>query len=286
MRVKSDIYTEMRGRLGGQTIRNNLFGKVLAPVTASTQPNTPKQIENRESFKNASLAWAAVDPAEQIEWKNYASSMYEPAQPKPDTVYSGRMAFQSLNTIKNNLVKTFANMDAPQTVTVKWNTTNMTGSIITPNSNIPSDKLNALLTDKSGTEATIIASNIAIDSTALTATVTMQLNKAFELDANDVINYDGLTRIFAVFLSTEIPTMSTTPTRTLSRMLACTGKITANTGIALTASQEISFVIPITEDQYSVKKGIAKNQMFVASFVIMDEHGQQKILFQKKIAVN
>lgn len=103
-RALSQVYTIIRGSVGGLTYTANQFHQIVVRArTAPVQPGTPPQTLIRSAFNDASITWKLLTPAQRISWANYATTAIFPG-PLGDYTVPGRsimMAGFSLATYLN-----------------------------------------------------------------------------------------------------------------------------------------------------------------------------------------
>ncbi len=72
----SQIYTVIRGSVGGITYTANQFAGLIARAkTAPVNPNTSKQTAIRSAFANASTLWVQLSQIERDLWNDYADTL-------------------------------------------------------------------------------------------------------------------------------------------------------------------------------------------------------------------
>lgn len=92
-RFLSQVYTGIRGSVGGVTYLSNQYHQLIARArTAPVQPNTNNQGLVRGAFEDASSLWLSQSPANRLLWEAYADTVSYAGPLGPYTV-PGRQVF-------------------------------------------------------------------------------------------------------------------------------------------------------------------------------------------------
>jgi len=75
MKFSSPTFSAASGSMGGTTYARNRYGQYTRKRSVPVQPNSPKQVEAREAFRDSVVAWASLPAATREAWKNYAEQV-------------------------------------------------------------------------------------------------------------------------------------------------------------------------------------------------------------------
>lgn len=96
-RVKSHLFSIMRGSVGGITYFANQFHQILARHrTSPVDPSTTRQGQVRQSFGSASVLFEALTRPQQSSWQDYASTLSYPNPMGPIQVPGRQVAVGNL----------------------------------------------------------------------------------------------------------------------------------------------------------------------------------------------
>lgn len=96
-RVKSHIFSTMRGSVAGITYFANQFHQILARHrTSPVDPSTTRQGQVRQAFGAASILFEALTPVEQGRWNDYAQTLTFPNPLGPIQVPGRQVAVGNL----------------------------------------------------------------------------------------------------------------------------------------------------------------------------------------------
>lgn len=91
----SQVYTSIRGKVGGLVYTKNQFaGLIVRAFTAPTNPQTDMQTLIRSAFADASAGWEGMSQADRDAWDDYAATL-EYSGPHGTYKLPGRQVFIS-----------------------------------------------------------------------------------------------------------------------------------------------------------------------------------------------
>lgn len=90
-RALSQVYTQIRGSVGGVTYLANQHHQIVCRArTSPVDPSTVNQNKIRQSFSGAAVDWLALTDVQRIAWNDYAAGLTYP-NPLGDQTLSGRL---------------------------------------------------------------------------------------------------------------------------------------------------------------------------------------------------
>lgn len=94
-RALSQVYSQIRGSVGGVTYLANQWHQIVARArTSPVDPSTTNQNKVRQSFSGAAVDWLAQTEANRLLWDEYAQSLTYP-NPLGNQTMPGRLVFMS-----------------------------------------------------------------------------------------------------------------------------------------------------------------------------------------------
>jgi hypothetical protein len=75
MKFNSPTFSAASGSMGGTTYARNRFGAYTRKRSVPVQPNSTKQVQAREAFRDSVVSWASLTAAQREAWKNYADQV-------------------------------------------------------------------------------------------------------------------------------------------------------------------------------------------------------------------
>lgn len=92
-RALSQIFTQIRGSIGGDTFLANQHHQIIVRArTSPVDPSTTFQNQVRQGFSGAAVDWLALTDAQRASWNDYAASLTYP-NPLGDQTLTGRLVF-------------------------------------------------------------------------------------------------------------------------------------------------------------------------------------------------
>lgn len=90
-RALSQVYTQIRGSVGGVTYLANQYHQIVCRArTSPVDPSTTAQNQVRQAFSGAAVDWLAFTDAQRSDWDDYADSLTYP-NPLGDQSLTGRL---------------------------------------------------------------------------------------------------------------------------------------------------------------------------------------------------
>ena len=98
--IKSPIWGELSGKLGGNIFARNGHGSYVRQFTQPMNPNTLAQQTARNTFTQAANLFSTLESFDKTRWNEYAKTQYKPRKLSRTGKNSGYDAFMSLQQVK------------------------------------------------------------------------------------------------------------------------------------------------------------------------------------------